>query len=101
MSVKITVDSTGFDDFYGFFNTERTLSKDDVDKLFDKQSYQKMVEPFGADVKFTEKAEFGKEVGFYQKEPWVEFREGFSHLLDLKAIASSDCVLLAMTDRGG
>jgi len=40
MSVKITVDSTGFDDFYGFFNTERTLSKDDVDKLFDKPSYQ-------------------------------------------------------------
>jgi len=61
----------------------------------------KVVELFGADVNFTEKAEFGKEIGFYQKEPWVEFREGFSHLLDLKAIASSDCVLLAMTDRGG
>ena len=41
-----------------------------------------MVEPFGADVKFTEKAEFGKEIDFYQKEPWVEFRVRYFHFLD-------------------
>jgi hypothetical protein len=36
MSVKIIVDRAGFDDFYGLFNTERVLSKGDIDKFFDK-----------------------------------------------------------------
>jgi len=30
-----------------------------------------MVKFFGADAKFTEKEEFGKEVNFTKKEPWV------------------------------
>ncbi len=71
MSVKIIVDRAGFDDFYGVFNTDKILDKEEIEKLFDKPSYQKMVELFGADVKFTEKAEFGKEVDFTKKEPWV------------------------------
>ena len=62
MSVKIIVDRAGFDYFYGVFNTDKILDKEEIEKLFDKPSYQKMVELFGADVKFTEKAEFGKEV---------------------------------------
>ncbi|NBI05408.1 DUF5700 domain-containing putative Zn-dependent protease [Senegalia massiliensis] len=55
MKVSINFKTDGVIDFYNIFNTKNILKKKDIVNLFDKYSYEKLLELFGKNVDLIEK----------------------------------------------
>ncbi|MGO1368823.1 MAG: DUF5700 domain-containing putative Zn-dependent protease [Senegalia sp. (in: firmicutes)] len=71
MEININIEIDGVKDFCNIFNTKDILNREDIVKLFNKKSYEKLVELFG------------KNVGLREKEQWIDlFYKAYEIYLD-------------------